>query len=402
MMYSRYVMITRDDITKPLYGDAIISLGNIASISLIDSTSTAIILGNLDNIVFETHTVRSKNLTIKYHVLKIPLNKDVLRYVLSRIEPEVIILEDYRLLPLLIRSIGFDKKINNKRVHVITRIDNFRVGALKHFIAFAKDVVSGFRVLASYYRVPMLQYSDALYTISRSIYSVLEKWAKFVGSKIFVWYPTIVEPLVNANEPATLLDVGSNYVLTFQWGFPQLEERIGGRKLPRYNKLLHYISALICTYTVLRTEDVSFVIVGSRKEFLPIISGLSRVKILGFIRNPRIIHQLYRNALMLLISRLGSYGLGISTSTLQALYHGLPVLTDTVNANTLPLRAKGSGVIVEDRYTLWPSIVKKIFEDRRLRENLSLKSKLYYEKLLDIRKHVSTFKKIVDEIMTSQ
>jgi hypothetical protein len=111
------------------------------------------------------------------------------------------------------------------------------------------------------------------------------------------------------------------------------------------------------------------------------------------------INELYKLIDIVTIPRLGWHEYGVTTSLIEALYFGKPVLTTSNVLKNLGLDAlQHEGLIAEDNIYVWPKMLKKILEKSDPR-HLGLINRGIYDRLFSLSVRAKKLKRLLDALL---
>lgn len=111
------------------------------------------------------------------------------------------------------------------------------------------------------------------------------------------------------------------------------------------------------------------------------------------------INELYKMVDIVTIPRLGWHGYGVTTSLIEALYFGKPILTTSNVLRNLGLDTlQHDGLIAEDNVYAWPRILKDMVKKYDPRDLGAINRKIY-DKLFSLPVRAKRLKRLIDNLL---
>lgn len=307
----------------------------------------------------------------------------------------------------------------HKESQIIFLIDNLRYAHPSKIYSATGNLIEVFKCIPGrvYYNVLPIIGTYAI-AVSRGCKEVLT-----MKRRVLVLPPCYVEIYPAENQiPTTILRVNAEYVnyvnkvLQFIKDAKSrgctvvLHAKVFGPRsgVPSrlWYKNLGFYSFISLYVMAKHLSDVIFVTWDTTPQLLQFYSkllGLSKLPTnimhLPYVMQEHI-NELYKLVDIVCIPRIGWHGYGVTTSFIEAMYFGKPILTNSIVLENLGLmQLRHDGLVVEDDIYKWPKILERIFRGRVDLRALGAMNRKIYDRLFSISVRAERVKQIIDVLL---
>jgi glycosyltransferase involved in cell wall biosynthesis len=186
----------------------------------------------------------------------------------------------------------------------------------------------------------------------------------------------------------------------------RIEELTGGRNyifnILNLIRLEQYLIKVL--YCIARkSPEIDVIIAGAtieeakKKFLLPLVP--KNLKFVGKVTSDNALKVLYENATLVVIP---IFSRALSNRLLEALYYGRPILTNIYAKLIFKKLEHLHHIFISDNYAEYPSIIRKLFKNEALLEELALGAKKAYNSFFSARKCGFAMKRVIERIVSDR